>query len=205
MGTRTSESKQKILLTAIDLIKEKGYDSMTLKDICTEANVSKNTFYYYFKSKEDLLLQFYGIPVENVMSNIASILMEENNVEQFWKLIEPLLDFLVENGTEITKHMLYALTNQHIQPFDISGFQQDGADIVVKIIERAQSSGEIRNSSDPSLLLKTSQAQFLGIVLVWCAKNGEFDFKNEVRLLIEVCFDLKPELRKATLVVFNEV
>lgn len=198
MSTKFNESKQRILLAALDLIKEKGYDSVTLKDICIAANISKPTFYYHFKSKEDLLLQFYQIPVDNVISNVTSILMEETHIEQFWKLIEPLVDFIVESGTEITKHMVYALTNQHIQPFDISGPQKDQIELGFKIIERAQLSGEIRNSYDPSILFSTAQAQFLGIILVWSAANGKFDFKNEVRLAMEACFDVKPELRKAS-------
>ena len=205
MSTKSNESKQKILLAALDLIKKKGYDSVTIKDICIAANISKPTFYYHFKSKEDLLPQFYQIPVDTVISNITSILLEEKNIEQFWKLIEPLVDFIVESGTEITKHVLYALTNQHSRPFDISGSQQEKMDLGVKIIEQAQLSGEIRNSSDPFLLFNTAQGQILSIIIAWCNKNGEFDFKNAVRQAIEVCFDVKPELRKATSEVFTEV
>ncbi len=197
MSTKAGESKQRILLTALDLIKEKGYDAVTINDICAAANISKNTFYYYFKSKEDLMFQSYTIPRVEIISNLASILMEENNIEQFWKLIEPTLDFIVESGTEITKHMIYALTDQKIQPFNISNFQQNRT-IGVKIIERAQKSGEICNSSDPLLLFNIMQAQITGIVLFWCTKNGEFDFKNAYRLAMEVCFDVKPELRKAS-------
>jgi len=205
MSTRTSESKQRIILTAMDLIKEKGYESVTINDICNNADISKTTFYYYFKSKDDLLLQFYKIPADAMMDNLSLILMEENNIEQFWKLIEPMMDFIVENGTEITKHIVYALTNQHIEPFNISRFRQDRMDIGVKIIERAQSSGEIRNSSDPSLLLNSAHGQIVSTILFWCSRNGEFDFKNAVRLSIEVCFDLKPELRKASPVVHTKV
>ena len=205
MSTRANESKQRILLTAIDLIKEKGYDSVTLNDICTAADISKTTFYYYFESKEDLILQFYKIPLDTMMSNLTSIFMEENTVEQFWKLMEPMLDFIVDSGTEITKHMVCALTVRNVEPFNISSFQHDRVDIGVKIIERAQSSGEIRNSSDPFLLFNAVRGQIVGIISFWCSKNGEFDFKNAVRLLIEVCLDVKPELRKAPPGVFTEV
>lgn len=205
MSTKTNESKQRILLTAIDLIKEKGYDSVTLNDICTAAKISKTTFYYYFESKEELILQFYKIPTDTMMNNLTSIFMEENTVEQFWKLMEPMLDFIVDSGTEITKHMVCALTVRNVEPFNISSFQHDRTDIGVKIIERAQSSGEIRNSSDPFLLLNAAQGQILSIIIFWCSKKGEFDFKNAVRLAIEVCFDIKPELRKASPTVFTKV
>lgn len=198
MSAKANDSKQRILATAIDLIKEKGYNSVTLNDICATANVSKNTFYYYFKSKEDLLIHFYGIPTNKIKMNLASILMEEVNIEQYWKLIEPMLDFIVDNGPEIIKNMIYALINQHMLEVQPSKFGLPNSDVVNTIIKRAQSSNEIRNSSDPVLLANAIRAQVLGIILFWCTENGEFDLKNEIRLILEVCFDVKPELRKAT-------
>jgi len=115
-----------------------------------------------------------------------------------------MLDFIVENGTQINKRMLFALTNQNIDPYNISGFRQDRNDVGVKIIERAQSSGEIHNSSDPVLLFNNVQAQTIGVIIFWCTQMGEFDFKNAVRLAIEVCFDIKPELRKASPSIFTK-
>lgn len=197
MSSRDNESKQKILLTAMRLIKEKGYDAVTLNDICTAAYVSKNTFYYYFESKEDLLLQFYKILNDNATRNLSSILMAENNVEQYWKMLEPILDFIVDNGTEITKRILFTLTNQNLQAFDSAKLNRYLPEVETTIIGRAQVSGEIRNTSDPFLLIAVAQAQLLGVISLWCTANGNFDFKNAVRLALEVCFDVKPELRKA--------
>ena len=205
MSARDNESKQKILLTALTLIKEQGYDEVTLNNICATANISKNTFYYYFKSKEDLLLQFYSIPTDMATRNLASILMAQNSIEQYWKTIEPMLDFIVDSGTEITKRILYALTNENLQAFDSSKLDRNIPEVQATIIRRAQASGEIRNTSDPCLLLAIEQVQLLGIVSLWCTLNGIFDFKNAVRLGIEVCFDVKPELRKAPSDVFSEI
>lgn len=197
MSRKINELKQKILSTAIDLIKKNGYDSVTLQDICIAANISKTTFYYHFKSKEDLLISYYEVPMEMIRRNLGSVILEEDNIEQYWKLVEPMLDFILDNGTEITKHMLYALTNQNIPAFNPSKSQGDNVDIGVAIIKRAQSSGIMRNASDPFLLVSVAQSQLLGIILSWCTTNGEFDLKDAIRLSIEVCFDVKPELRKA--------
>ncbi len=204
MSARANESKKRILLTGLNLIKEKGYDTVTLNDICNTANISKNTFYYYFKSKEDLLLQFYSIPTDLATKNLSSILMAENYIEQYWKLLEPMLDFIVDSGTEITKQILYALTNQNMPAFNPSKFDKDIFNIEVTVIARAQASDEILNTSDPFLLIAVAQSLLLGVISLWCTANGKFDFKNAVRLAIEVCFDVKPELRKAPTDVLAE-
>ena len=49
-----SETKRKLLETAVDLIWQSSYGSVSVDDICNKAGVNKGSFYYAFKSKSDL-------------------------------------------------------------------------------------------------------------------------------------------------------
>ena len=51
---RESDTKQKLLSTAVSLIWESSYGSISVDDICNRAGVNKGSFYYAFKSKSDL-------------------------------------------------------------------------------------------------------------------------------------------------------
>jgi TetR/AcrR family transcriptional regulator, transcriptional repressor for nem operon len=51
------ESKRKLLDAAFDLIRTKGYSATRVEDICAAAGVTKGSFFYHFKSKEDLALE----------------------------------------------------------------------------------------------------------------------------------------------------
>ena len=51
---RQSDTKQKLLNTAVDLIWENSYGSISVDDICSRAGVNKGSFYYAFKSKSEL-------------------------------------------------------------------------------------------------------------------------------------------------------
>ena len=51
---RESDTKQKLLNTALTLIWENSYGSISVDDICNRAGVNKGSFYYAFKSKSDL-------------------------------------------------------------------------------------------------------------------------------------------------------
>ena len=51
---RESDTKQKLLNTAVDLIWENSYGSISVDDICGRAGVNKGSFYYAFKSKSEL-------------------------------------------------------------------------------------------------------------------------------------------------------
>ena len=66
-----SESKRKLLETAMQMIWESSYGSVSVDDICTRAGVNKGSFYYAFKSKSDLAVAAF---------------------ERYWEHKRPLMD-----------------------------------------------------------------------------------------------------------------
>ena len=66
-----SETKRKLLETAVELIWESSYGSVSVDDICTKAGVNKGSFYYAFKSKSELAVAAF---------------------ERFWEAKRPRLD-----------------------------------------------------------------------------------------------------------------
>ena len=49
----------KILDATVRLMASAPYEAITIKDICTEANVSRQTFYNYFKAKDEIFRVFF--------------------------------------------------------------------------------------------------------------------------------------------------
>ncbi|MEI9959546.1 MAG: TetR/AcrR family transcriptional regulator [Limisphaerales bacterium] len=56
---RTSDAKEKLLSVAFDLIHEHSYGTVSVEQICRRAKVNKGSFYYFFKSKADLVVAAY--------------------------------------------------------------------------------------------------------------------------------------------------
>jgi len=42
----------------IELIEEKGYEALTVNDLCTRANLNRGTFYNHFHDKEEMITSF---------------------------------------------------------------------------------------------------------------------------------------------------
>ena len=53
---KRKETHERIARTGLKLFIENGYDETTLDAIAAAAGISRRTFFYYFKSKEDVLL-----------------------------------------------------------------------------------------------------------------------------------------------------
>ena len=56
MNAAALNVRSRLLDAALHVIRSKGYSASTVDDICTEAGVTKGSFFHYFKSKEDLAL-----------------------------------------------------------------------------------------------------------------------------------------------------
>jgi TetR/AcrR family transcriptional repressor of nem operon len=52
---RVSDAKSRLLEAAMDLIWARSYGAVTVDDICERAGVKKGSFYYFFKSKDELV------------------------------------------------------------------------------------------------------------------------------------------------------
>lgn len=57
---RIQRTRLSLRTALLALIKEKGYDSVSIEEITERANVGRATFYLHYKDKEDLLLEEFS-------------------------------------------------------------------------------------------------------------------------------------------------
>ena len=57
---RAEDTRRKIYEAAMAMFREKGFEQTTMRDIAAKAGVALGGAYYYFSSKEAIVLTFYG-------------------------------------------------------------------------------------------------------------------------------------------------
>jgi len=104
MSSKKSLEKRKYILdNFLDLVAEQGFNRVTLKDVAKKSGLTKSGVYYYFKSKEDLLLETI-----NLMYTEIKALMEKNvkpvkdPVVKLKKYIELKLAFLTDESLALS-------------------------------------------------------------------------------------------------------
>jgi TetR/AcrR family transcriptional repressor of nem operon len=75
---RTSDAREKLLAVAFDLIHESSYGTVSVEQICTRAGVNKGSFYYFFKTKTDLVTAAYEEHWRIKLPNYERIFSKEN-------------------------------------------------------------------------------------------------------------------------------
>jgi len=71
-----------ILATALGLFRKKGFDQTTMRDIAREADMSLGAAYYYFSSKEALVLAYYEQVVEERVRRAEALFDETDDLRE---------------------------------------------------------------------------------------------------------------------------
>jgi AcrR family transcriptional regulator len=56
---KAEETRNRILDAALRLFRERGFEQTTMRDVAAEAGVATGAAYYYYRSKQELVLAFY--------------------------------------------------------------------------------------------------------------------------------------------------
>jgi len=67
---RSAKTAEKIVEATRPLVLRRGYEDLTIREICTNAGISTGMFYRHFGSKDDLLSYCYMKELEGVLSSI---------------------------------------------------------------------------------------------------------------------------------------
>jgi AcrR family transcriptional regulator len=94
------ERKNEILDAAARLFTIKGYEKCTINDILKEVNIAKGTFYYYFKSKEEVMDEIIGRVTDVAVTNARAI-MEKTDIGPEEKLVQVFLAMRMEGKYEM--------------------------------------------------------------------------------------------------------
>ena len=107
---RIQRTRQALRKALMELIKEKGYDSLSVEEITQRANLGRATFYLHYKDKEDLLVDEFSEMLHERARSLAKIpfaawLPDLENQDQIAeeRLVPPLLSIFqhVANHADI--------------------------------------------------------------------------------------------------------
>jgi AcrR family transcriptional regulator len=106
-GVRESKkeaTRARIAEAGLRLFRERGYDATTLDAIAAAAGISRRTFFYYFKSKDDVLLAWHGA---GALASALHPAMLEQSTEQtpLEAAMHCLLDLASRYETDESKAM----------------------------------------------------------------------------------------------------
>ncbi|MGM0603597.1 MAG: TetR/AcrR family transcriptional regulator [Bacillota bacterium] len=175
-------TKEKIYSNAIKLIREKGFENISVSEICDKSDVSIGTFYYYFKTKQDILFEIYKKADNYFRNTVCEKLKSDNYLEKVREYLFYYIKFVEDDGIDMIKH-LYIPDNKL--------FVKKGRamqTILQDIIEKGQQKDEISEKMEPEEAVRFSFVVMRGIVFDWALNDGSYDIVEYAEPFIDsVC------------------
>jgi AcrR family transcriptional regulator len=123
---KAEETRTRILDTALRLFRERGFDQTTMRDVASEAGVATGAAYYYFRSKEELVMAFYLRTAELEREEFSAAL---GSTKDLRKRIRALIDIKIRQF-EDHRSLLTALLKAGVDPRDpLSPFGEQTAPV----------------------------------------------------------------------------
>ena len=106
--------REKIIKVSLNLFMNKGFNETTIDEITKLANISKGSFYTYFKSKEDLLEKIIENLIENIEKRFYDI--TKNKTSDPTKILSDFFNLNISLANEFASSILMILRDVSFAP-----------------------------------------------------------------------------------------
>lgn len=96
---RVTRTKAAIRQALTELMEEKGFDALTVKDVTTRAQINRGTFYLHYRDKYDLLEQSEQELIRGLIAILSTIRsFDVDHLEQSFHYIVRVIEYLGEHA-----------------------------------------------------------------------------------------------------------
>lgn len=174
---QAEETKKLIFNKALELLAEKDFEKITVRDIVKKANVSIGTFYHYYSTKLDVYYETYIIADEYFETVVKP---EINQLTDTRKKIELFFEYYARYNCEITDlsltQILYNSANKCFDRNSDIGM----IPILEAILQEGLDTGALKCDRNAKDLAQFFMISIRGQIYHWCTNDGNYDLKNAI-------------------------
>ena len=182
---KSEETRQRLYQAVRSLMRDYGYEYLTIQNICKLAGVTTGAFYHHFHSKDDILCLFLNKRYDEY---IASLEMElpENPLERLTETCVLYaahgevygLNFLTNYYS--TKNKTLVTHNMTPETMHVSSNYTARYECLVQ----ARDQGLIASDLDLLALNEDICSMTKGVIFDWCLSDGCFSLTEKIRQMV---------------------
>jgi AcrR family transcriptional regulator len=191
---KSEETRERILKAALEMFHDRGFDSTTMREIAGGAGVAIGAAYYYFDSKNAIVLAFYDQARRDMEPRLEKALEESRDLkERLRKIIEVKLTYFASS-----RKLLGALSGHTNPEYPLSPFSRQTREIRehdIQFFQRALEGSRTPGPRDLKRHLPHLLWMFqMGIILFWI--NDKSKGQTKTNVLLEKSLDVVTRLIK---------
>ncbi len=169
------ETKRKLISTALELLREKGFEAINVEDITKKAGVAKGTFYTYFKRKEDIVLDISRVPFGEIVEELKTM-KEMPIIDQLQHYFHRFMECVESCGINTCRQWTKDVLDPNNVPDTKDGQKwKYDFEMLKGILEDAVANGELKEETPVELLTHIIISELYGMMTCWCMSDGQFE------------------------------
>lgn len=165
---RSRQSRAALLDSATRLWSERGVDEVKVEEICDEAGVSKGLFYFYFATKEDLLVELAMARDDEAAAAVDAAIAADEPVDE---VVRRALAVTTRLAQKAPRHLLVRSITEWLSSVERHAALHDShvllGDAYARAFEHGQRRGDVADDHP---------AHELGSTLAWALLQAQLEW-----------------------------
>lgn len=189
---KVSLLQDQIADAAVKLFREKGYEGVSVGEICSAAGIARSSFYRAFSCKNDIIRRLFEHTDANAMVSVEELLAAENDFDRMWIIGDRYISLSRSLGPELTNTFMCMTSRGEI---DLLALGHSVDSWFIRLTRNCQKTGLIRSREPAELLGPLMVDMVYHELYVWGMRRGNYPIRARSRRVTEALVDLAPEYR----------
>ena len=181
---KRERTRGEIYRAAMNLFLLRGFDAVTIDEICEAADVARATFFLHFPSKDALLIE-YGVQANNELAELIRA-HRASATATLRAALKMLADRAVRHREVLMLVASEMLTRPPAMVTEQEGQTRTLMSLIAGVIQRGQQAGEFRRRVHPLVAAAALCSAFLAFVYEWIRLGGQMDIEGAIAQTLDM-------------------
>lgn len=164
------ETEKKVTDMAMKLVRERGYDRVTISQICKACDVAKGTFYSYFTSKKDILIKL----TSRFNKELSQLFIYDENLDAvtlYQNAVTSYLNYVNKDGHVFTKSYVKAMIDEELATESTNTSLELQKIFIDKVLSKGLRDGDFQLNMSCDDFFTIFSATLMGVLTQWSMRK----------------------------------
>jgi AcrR family transcriptional regulator len=173
-----------IYSAAMNLFLRRGFEAVTIKEICDAADVARGTFFLHFPTKEALLAEYGARANQDLAELIRNF--QGNATATLRAALKMLAERALQQPDVVRLHVREVLSRPPVFLESHQDQTENLVSLIAAVIGRGQVAGEFRRKLEPALAAVALCATYFALIYEWARRGGKLDIEAAIAQTLDI-------------------
>ena len=177
---QSEQTKDRLFHAAMELLAERNFDDITIRDIVARAEVSIGTFYNYYSTKMEVFYEAYRIADHYFAETVAPLLSQGTVLER----IMSFFDYYAHYSSDLTDLRMTKLLYNPDNTLFCRDPHQGMVGVLLQIIHKGLDEGALVSGDSAEEIAEYLMVAVRGLVYPLCTPDAPYDLAASTRRFV---------------------